>query len=101
MAADTDYMYIFIREDISPPQQIVQASHASAIIGEKYHGDTSIVLCGAKNEEHLDVIASYLEQKGIDHAMFYEPDISACTAIATQPLSGKARSPLKKFELLQ
>lgn len=101
MCADTDYMYLFIRKDLSPPQMIVQASHAAAKIGEQYHGGTSIVLCGAENEDHLRVIADYLDQHDIAHHAFYEPDIDGHTAIATQPLTGKLRNPMKKFQLLQ
>ena len=95
------YMYVFVKEDLSHPQQIVQAAHAAAKIGEKYHGDTYIVLCGAKNEEHLDAISQHLERHSIDHELFFEPDIDGYTTIATAPLKGNERQPLRKFKLLQ
>jgi hypothetical protein len=40
---ERSYMYVFVREDLSSPQQIVQSSHASARIGELFHSDTNIV----------------------------------------------------------
>lgn len=98
---DNSYMYMFIRQDLSKPQQIIQTAHAAAKIGEKYHGDTYATLCGANDEDHLKVIADYLDEHLIDYHMFYEPDISAYTAIATEPLTGKDRHPLRKFKLLQ
>jgi hypothetical protein len=98
---DAEYMYCFIREDLSAPQKIVQMSHAAAKIGERFHGDTSIVLCGAENEDSLQVIATYLDSHGIKHEIFWEPDLPAFTAIATEPLKGKARQPLKRFQLMK
>ena len=80
---------------------IIQAAHAAAKIGDKFHGETSIVLCGANNEEHLYDISEFLGSHDIDHTLFFEPDISGHTAIATRPLTGKDRNPMKKFSLLQ
>ena len=97
---DTNYMYLFTRADLSKPQQIVQTAHAAAMIGERYHGQTHIVLCEARNEEHLKGVSDYLDKHNIDHEVFYEPDISAFTAIATQPLAGEYRTPMRKFQLM-
>jgi hypothetical protein len=83
------------------PQQIVQTAHAAAYIGERYHADTNIVLCGCPDEVKLKDIADYLASKSIEHECFYEPDIDAYTAIATQPLVGDLRKPLRKFRLMQ
>jgi hypothetical protein len=52
----------------------------------------------ARNEKHLLDISEYLHSKGIDHAMFYEPDIDAHTAIATKPLIGDERLPLRRYD---
>jgi hypothetical protein len=97
---ERQYMYVFVREDLSPPQQIVQAAHASALIGEQYHANTNIVLFGSSSEDELKHHAQYLESHDIEFEMFYEPDISQYTAIATQPLVGVSRKPLRKFKLL-
>jgi hypothetical protein len=95
------YIYMFVRGDLSHPQQIVQTAHAVDEIGKRHKTEETsfMVLCDAKNEESLYNIAGYLKEKNIDHEMFYEPDIGECTAIATQPLRGEARSSMKRFQL--
>lgn len=98
-------MYIFIREDLSKPQQIVQASHAALEAGftfQKPKTTTHIVLIGTKNQAELRETAEYLERHGIEFEMFFEPDYdTGYTAIATRPLFGKERRPLKRFQLLK
>lgn len=95
------YIYMFVRGDLSHPQQIVQTAHAVDEIGKRHKTDKTsyMVLCDAKNEESLYDISYHLKKHGIDHEMFYEPDISSCTAIATRPLVGDERKPLANFKL--
>ena len=93
------YMYVFVRRDLSLPQQIVQASHASAKIGEDYHSDTNIVLFDSTNELSLKETADYLKHNEIKFNMFYEPDVDEFTSIATEPLLGDKRKLLNKFRL--
>lgn len=100
MNSENAYMYLFARTDLSHQQQIVQTAHAAALIGERYHGNTYAVLCGAKSEDHLHIISDYLEQVGIAYALFFEPDLNSYTAIATEPLQGKRRGAMKKFKLM-
>lgn len=60
---DTPYTYIFIRKDLSPAQQIVQASHAALEAGfvfDKPIKTTHIVLIGADNKDHLMQIGNHL-----------------------------------------
>lgn len=100
----TPYMYLFIRQDLSPPQQIVQTAHAVDELNKWYKSgkDTNhMVLFPAKHEDDLRSISERLERLGIEHEMFYEPDISAYTAIATRPLIGDERVPLRKYRLMQ
>lgn len=95
------YMYIFVREDLSAPQQIVQAAHAVDELNKKHphdHGNY-MVLCGAINETHLINIAFELVSNGIQHKLYFEPDIEAYTAIATRPLRGHERKPLRRYKL--
>lgn len=98
---ERQYMYVWVREDLSAPQQIVQSSHASARIGELYHSDTNIVLIGVDNENSLKQISCLLEDHEINSHMFFEPDIDQFTAIASEPLTGDRRKPLRKFKLLK
>jgi len=97
-------MYIFIREDLSGPQRIVQAAHAAHEAGQefgKHDGSTHIVLIGMPTQDKLLKTAEHLEMHEIDFKMFYEPDYdTGYTAIATQPLFGDQRKPLKRFSLL-
>lgn len=96
------YMYLFTRRDLSPQQQIIQTAHAAHIIGNKQECDSvpNAVLIGANTEFDLIGIKEYLEYFEIAHEIFYEPDISQHTAIATYPLVGDERKPLQKFELM-
>jgi hypothetical protein len=98
-------MYIFIREDLSQAQKIVQASHAALEAGFVYdqpNGSTHIVLIGAKNQEALLGVRQHLENCGIDFQIFHEPDYdTGYTAIATKPLYGDERLPLKKYSLFR
>jgi hypothetical protein len=96
-------MYIFIREDLTHEQQIVQASHAALEAGFQFSAPketTHIVLIGAKDEDKLKQIQLHLIDNGIEHEIFFEPDFdTGFTAIATRPLFGDERIPLKKFKL--
>ena len=99
MQNNREYMYVFVRQDLSVPQQIVQASHACAYVGDSFHPDTSIVLLECPNKKHLDFIANYLADNAVKYRMFYETDINEHTAIATEPLSGEIRDIFKGFAL--
>lgn len=96
---------MFVRTDLPYAQQIVQAAHATLEAGfrfEKPEKTSHIVLISADNEDELHNIAHYLSNKGIMYEIFYEPDNdTGFTAIATQPLHGQQRKPLKRFKLLQ
>lgn len=99
----TPYMYIFIRKDLTVPQQIVQASHAALEAGFAYNqpaGSTYIVLISIKNQSDLTKVSDRLTSQGIDHQKFFEPDYdTGYTAIATRPLFGTEREPLKRYSL--
>jgi hypothetical protein len=95
-------MYLFVRDDITPSQQIVQTCHAVDAINVRHNsGDINhMVLCHANHDAHLMSIAEYLDGKGIDYEMFQEPDLdNQYTAIATRPLRGQEREPMRKFKL--
>ncbi len=101
------YSYLFIREDLSPAQQIIQASHAMSQMSFKeadnatqYLNNTpNIVLVGCANLDELQDIELNLMKNQIKFEAFYEPDIgNQMTAIATSPISRKP-SYLKKQQL--
>jgi hypothetical protein len=98
-------MYIFIREDLSGPQRIVQAAHAAHEAGQEFGkepGSTHIVLIGMPSQDKLLKTAEHLELHDIEYRMFHEPDYdTGYTAIATRPLRGDQRKPLKRYSLLE
>ena len=101
MCDTTPYTYLFIRKDLSIPQQIVQASHAAHNAGFRF-GDHSHMVCfEIDGEDKLLTAAMHLETNGIAFHMFHEPDIGEHTAICTMPLCGQQRRPLKRFKLYQ
>ena len=101
------YIYLFVREDLSKAQQIVQTAHAvdelnkEMSLGEITSTTNFMVLCPACDEWELFDIKLHLEEQGIEHHMFYEPDIEAFTAIATKPLVGKQRIPMRCFSTMK
>lgn len=99
---DTPYTYLFIRTDLTHPQQIVQASHAALNAGSRFGPHSHLVLIGVRNEQELYKAADHLEQHEIDFEMFHEPDYNTGhTAICTRPLVGTQRKPLKRFQLMK
>jgi len=86
----TPYIYMFVRGDLSHPQQIVQTAHAVDEITKRHKSDGTnhMVLCDVKSEDELFDVSMFLAQHDIDHHTFHEPDIDCYTAIATRPLRG-------------
>lgn len=100
---DNQYMYVFVREDLSVAQQIVQTSHATYEVGSVVGLSKSpnFVLIGVKSEPHLHQVREMLQEHQIDCKMFFEPDINQHTAIATEPITGDSRKLFKKYELFK
>lgn len=102
MKSDTPYIYLFVRKDLSIPQQIIQAAHAVDCIRGHTESEVShMVLIGASDEAELFSFAEHLSDSDIHHEMFFEPDVDAYTAIATRPIRGKERDSLKHFQLMR
>ncbi len=102
------YIYLFIRTDLSVPQQIVQTAHAIYEVGRELPQlppgaalSPNAVLIGAESEEELRMLGDYLTKHEIKYHKFFEPDINAHTAIATYPISGDKRIPLNGFPTLK
>lgn len=96
-------MYVFVREDLSIAQQIVQTSHATFEVGAVANTVKSpnFVLIGVKSEQQLHQIKEMLYEQQIECKMFFEPDINQHTAIATVPIVGDSRKIFKKYELFK
>jgi hypothetical protein len=99
---NTPYTYLFIRRDLTGPQQIVQASHAALEAGHRFGPHSHLVLIDITNEDDLYKAADHLEQNDIEYQMFHEPDNdTGHTAICTQPLIGDKRRPLRRYKLMK
>lgn len=103
---DKKYIYVFVRKDLSAAQICVQSSHAcieasrAFLAGADEH--PSVIIFGIKSEPKLKDIAARLQEAGVRHRVFVEPDIGdQWTAIACEPVAGERRSIFSKYTLLQ
>lgn len=99
-------MYILVREDLSPGQQVVQACHAVAEAARfflsKEEEHPHFVICGVKNETALRKAYFKIQEQGIQLQAFIEPDIgNQMTAIATEPVSDSVRRTFRNYQLLK
>jgi hypothetical protein len=99
-----EYIYCFIRKDLSPVQQIIQLAHATFEVGtiDKTTGQPpNIVLFEVENEIKLLEAHNWINKHKIQCILFDEPDLEGqFTAIATTPVSTKQeRQVFEKFNL--
>jgi hypothetical protein len=94
------YVYIFVRQDISPEYQLVQASHVTLKLGydlckiDEFHKSFDPI------ELYFTVVGA--EERGIEYKIFVEPDIgNETTAIATFPIHIRERGDLTRYKLLR
>lgn len=95
---------IVVRQDLTLPQQMVQACHASSIAGHRFPGwtgETRMALLGADNLDHLLDAARRLKSLDIPFCDFFEPDHAiGLSALATAPIAWtQARKALPKYRL--
>lgn len=94
---------MFVRKDLSIPQQMCQAAHAAheagIHLGDK-NSISSVVICTIPNEQELLKLHAKLAQRDIRAVTFREPDIeNQITAIATEPIGPEARRYLSSYPL--
>lgn len=101
---DPPYTYIFVRQDISNEQQLVQSSHIALELGAKMDHDfrgLHFTVIGVGDLKELEDTKENLEKLGISFEYFIEPDIGdQMTAIATYPIHAQKRRLLSKYRLL-
>ena len=103
------FMYIFVRNDLSEAQKIIQAGHAIERLttNSEYDFNTSghctphFALMGVDDEDDLKEVGKFLYDHLVTFEMFYEPDINEYTAIATVPLIGKDRLIMSGFKMFR
>lgn len=90
---DTTYAYMFVKQDMSREQQMVQCGHVSMVLGQavsehKYDAkNLHFIVFGVANEAALLEKMSFLHNKNIKYVSFIEPDMNdAFTAIACLPM---------------
>lgn len=96
---------MFVRRDISFPQQVVQACHAAieaAPLLSPEDDHPHLVVLGVKSELALRNALRRLQQHGIRCKPFFESDLGdQLTSFATEPLNGDSRQLFKKYQCLQ
>lgn len=61
----------------------------------------NLVVCSVTSEADLDAAFNRLKEQGVPCCAWYEDDMGhALTAVATAPLFGDQRRPLRRFKLL-
>ena len=95
----TPYTYLFIRKDLSFPQQLVQIAHAAHDAGYEFGDHSHMCVFEISGEQKLLDAASYLDDHSIPYRMFHETDIGQHTAICTTPIIGDTRKALRKFKM--
>lgn len=90
-SAHKPYVYVFIREDISAAQQLVQVGHAALEAGFAFEQPSqvaSLIVLSVPDRESLLEASRYLEDKSIEHHLFFEPDFDmGHSALATRPIA--------------
>lgn len=101
-----EYVYIFVRQDLSNEQQLVQAAHATLVLGNKLKNhDASqlyFAVIGIPKLTDFCQVMKDLKKHGTDYVPFYEPDQgNTMTAIATYPIPKDQRGDLLNYKLLR
>jgi len=101
---DKEYVYIFVRQDLSNEQQLVQAAHVTLVLGSKLKGDVSELyfsVIGIPQLSDFCGVMKDLHEHGTKYETFYEPDQgNTLTAIATYPIHENKRGNLLKYKRL-
>jgi hypothetical protein len=111
------YLYIFVRQDMVPEQQAVQAAHATFVAGAAIRADfagnaqraktfdpasTHFVLLGVRNLNALEEAKQLAEDAGINTHAFYEEDIgNEMTAFTTGIVTQENRHVFAGYDLLK
>jgi len=96
-------LFVVVRSDLEPGLQAAQSGHAIVAFQHSYsskyeqwhESSNNLVVLSAGSKEELAKIAYDLSCKGVDVALFREPDLQdELTAIAVAPEGGKYLSTL-------
>jgi hypothetical protein len=100
-----EYVYVFVRQDLSNEQQLVQSAHVTLVLGNKLKHDVSqlyFTVIGVPQLVDFTKVMADLNAHGTKYEAFYEPDQgNTLTAIATHPIPKDKRGKLKDYKLLR
>lgn len=105
-APNTSYVYVLVRSDLPTPHKTIQAAHAvlaaTLAYGQPRRSHPHLVLCAVENEAALEDAFNRLKDLHVSCCAFYEDDFvgQPMTAVATAPLVGAQRRPLRCYPLL-
>lgn len=101
-------MYVVVREDLTVPQQAVQACHAAMKAARSFLPETAIlnspnlVVCTVRDEVALKAMLEDIHRAGILACSFQEEDLDGQTTVfATELVSGEKRRAFRKCRLLR
>lgn len=88
------------------PHLSVQIAHAAIAATLAYGNHRQphpyLVVCGVENESRLEAAFERLKASGVPCCAWREDDMgNSLTAVATAPLTGNERRPLRRFDLLK
>lgn len=99
--APAEYVFIFVRYDLSLPQQLVQTNHATMKMTSLYgiEGTPNIALIGVDDLVELQAASQLLSDLQVPHHNWCEPDWDlGFTSITTAPISGAQRAALAHYK---
>jgi hypothetical protein len=103
--ADCAHVYVITHLHVPHPHLSVQTAHAALAAdrayGEPHRTHPNLVLCAVEDEAALEDAFNALKDAGVPCVGWYEEDMGGrLTAVATGPLRGPERKPLRWFHLL-
>lgn len=100
-------MYVVVREDLSIPQQAVQACHAAIKASRSFLPESAIlnppnlVVCVVPDEQALRTMLEQINRQGIRACSFQEDDMGGqTTAFATELIWGETRRAFRRCPLM-
>jgi hypothetical protein len=105
--SDPYYSYIFVRQDISPEQQLIQFGHVCCVMGKYLPSNVCphslhFVGIGVRDEFELTEVIDLIRCNNQVAYFFQEPDINGeITAVASSPVKGECREAFSSFQTLK
>lgn len=100
-----NYIYLFVRQSISPAAQVAQVVHAALQCGRVFKtkaAESHVVVLGVPDIAALAAAMAHVTKFGVRVTPFVEPDLDySLTSFATEPISGSVRDIFSQYKLLK